>query len=77
MGISLAAHPHGYFQEVTVLIVLFVPDQQVGNIGVALQQSFIALSEQEIDLRIGIVVVQGLNKGSCQYDIPGESGLYD
>ena len=60
-----------------VLILFFVPDQHLSEVGMPMQQAFIAFSEQEINLCMRIGSPQLLDEGSGQHHVADECCLDD
>jgi hypothetical protein len=64
-------------KEVPEFPLLFVPYQYFSQVWVSGEQGFVAFSDKEIDLGIGMVLTQFFDQHGGQNDVADESRLYD
>jgi hypothetical protein len=64
-------------KEVPEFPLLFVPYHYLSQVWVSREQGFIAFSDEEIDLGIGMVLTQFFDQRSGQDDVADEGRLYD
>lgn len=64
-------------KEVPEFPLLFVPYHYLSQVWVSLEQGFIAFSDEEIDLGIGVMLVQFFDQRGGQDDVADEGRLYD
>src|SRR4029078_12122461 len=71
------SHRPDHLPKIAQLVLLLVPDPHFMQVGMAVKQSFVYLSNHEIDLGVGKCCMQFLKNGSSQHNVSDKSSLND